>query len=159
MADLACDRRVFPRVVVVNKAFLDPLFLCGASSLLLASEEGVRELEAQILLSLWHLYCETVEIEFILLSCSPIMDLSQQLDNVFVSVLDSLCCSALSLWRFPADHSDLMLSNSSSSSPSQNMSTLLIDLIGSGLFQPCFTFELVSISWEHLLIWPQFSLF
>lgn len=97
MADLACDRRVFPRVVVVNKAFFDPLFLCGASSLLLASEEGVRELEAQILLSLWHLYCETVEIEFILLSCSPIMDLSQQLDNVFVSVLDSLCCSALSL--------------------------------------------------------------
>ena len=84
-------------VVLVDKAFLDPLLLCDASFLLLTSEEGMRELEAQVLLNLWRLYCETVEIEFILLSCSPIMDLSQRLDNVFVSILDSLCCSALSL--------------------------------------------------------------
>lgn len=98
MADLAGDRRVFPGVVVpVDKAFLDPLLLFDASSLLLTSEEGMGKLEAQVLLSLWHLYCETVEIKFILLSCSPIMDLSQRLDNVFVSILDSLCRSALSL--------------------------------------------------------------
>ena len=92
-------------VVLVDKAFLDPLLLFDASSLLLTSEEGKGELEAQVLLGLRHLYCETVEIEFILLSCSPVMDLSQWLDNIFVSILDSLCCSALSLWKLPADGS------------------------------------------------------
>ena len=81
----------------MTRGFLDLLLFFADSSLMLTSEEGLKQLDVLVLLSIWHLHCETVQIEFILLSCSPIMGLSQKLDNVFISILDSLCFSVFLL--------------------------------------------------------------